>query len=268
MTSAPRIDANAPGEYSGEWPTPTARLGDTETGRGMPSETTAEARFAQGKRNLDDAVAMAPRGTWPTPRAEDCEQTGAHRGVPDTLTSAARKWPTPTAGDEKASGSRTTADSNAHPGVSLTDVAVHGLGISDTAGRQWNTPTTMGGGGSSRSGDRRDEVPSLQGQVRQEWVTPTSRDWKDSPGTVRHDDKGGAMTMPRQVFADLGGQQDPASDNTTGKPPAPHRILNASWVLQLMGYPDTWARLSTRHASRLPETPSSPTSPSASGESS
>src|SRR4051812_33755369 len=22
---------------------------------------------------------------WPTPRAEDCEQTGAHRGVPDTL---------------------------------------------------------------------------------------------------------------------------------------------------------------------------------------
>ncbi len=35
---------------------------------------------------------------WPTPRAEDSESTGAHRGVPDTLTSASRLcgWPTPT----------------------------------------------------------------------------------------------------------------------------------------------------------------------------
>lgn len=33
---------------------------------------------------------------WPTPRAEDSEMTGAHRGVPDTLTSATRAaWPTP-----------------------------------------------------------------------------------------------------------------------------------------------------------------------------
>ncbi len=32
---------------------------------------------------------------WPTPRAEDSEQTGGHRGSPDTLTSAARMWPTP-----------------------------------------------------------------------------------------------------------------------------------------------------------------------------
>jgi DNA (cytosine-5)-methyltransferase 1 len=33
-------------------------------------------------------------GLWPTPRAED-QQTGAHRGKPDTLTAAARLWPTP-----------------------------------------------------------------------------------------------------------------------------------------------------------------------------
>lgn len=44
-------------------------------------------------------------------------------------------WPTATAGDAKASGSRTAAGSAAHPGVSLTDVVVHGLTISDTAGR-------------------------------------------------------------------------------------------------------------------------------------
>lgn len=45
-----------------EWPTPTARLGDKR--RGMPSVRLAKERYAQGRRNLDDAVAM-----WPTPTA-------------------------------------------------------------------------------------------------------------------------------------------------------------------------------------------------------
>lgn len=44
----------------------------------------------------------------PTPRAEDAERTGNHRGVPDELTSAARirHWPTPTAGDERTTAAR------------------------------------------------------------------------------------------------------------------------------------------------------------------
>jgi hypothetical protein len=37
---------------------------------------------------------------WPTPKDEDSESTGAHRGTPDTLTSAARvSWATPTVSD-------------------------------------------------------------------------------------------------------------------------------------------------------------------------
>jgi hypothetical protein len=42
------------------WPTPTARLRDEQ--RGMPSAGLAEERYRQGRRNLDDAVAL-----WPTP---------------------------------------------------------------------------------------------------------------------------------------------------------------------------------------------------------
>lgn len=42
------------------WPTPGARLGDEK--RGLPTAEHAEKRFAEGRRNLDDAVAM-----WPTP---------------------------------------------------------------------------------------------------------------------------------------------------------------------------------------------------------
>jgi len=85
----------------GLWPTPTAKLGDPR--RGSPSAQTAQKRFSQGKRNLDDSVAM---------------------------------WPTPTVGDSKSSGSRNTPSSKAHPGVSLTD-AVRGDG---GAGRTWPTP--------------------------------------------------------------------------------------------------------------------------------
>ena len=39
--------------------------------------------------------------TWPTTRQEDSEQTGAHHGVPDTLTSATKAaWGTPNCMDE------------------------------------------------------------------------------------------------------------------------------------------------------------------------
>ena len=46
-------------------------------------------------------------------------------------------WPTPTEGDAKASGSRNTAQSKAHPGVSLTDAVRGDMG----RGRMWPTPT-------------------------------------------------------------------------------------------------------------------------------
>lgn len=46
------------------WPTPQARDGDPQ--RGAPSPEVAQKRWSQGKRGLDDAVAM-----WPTPTTGD-----------------------------------------------------------------------------------------------------------------------------------------------------------------------------------------------------
>jgi len=106
----------------GGWPTP----GVMDATRGVEPE---DVRLSRGKRvgggagtNLNQFAALAagwptpmagspgtdeynPAGNtdssrktvelagWPTPRAEDSESTGAHRGVPDTLTSAARLSP-------------------------------------------------------------------------------------------------------------------------------------------------------------------------------
>lgn len=68
------------------WPTPKTPTGGANSNR--------ESRGAGGA-DLQEAV---QKSGWPTPRAEDSESAGAHRGSPDTLTSAARAgWPTPTA---------------------------------------------------------------------------------------------------------------------------------------------------------------------------
>ena len=64
------------------WPTP--RKADSDRGADYGATENHD-----GGGNLRAAV------NWPTPRNEDSEQTGAHLGAPDTLTSAARQWPTP-----------------------------------------------------------------------------------------------------------------------------------------------------------------------------
>lgn len=82
----------------GAWPTPTARLGDSR--RGMPSADTAEASFRQGKRNLDDAVAM-----WPTPTVKgNHNRKGASPTSGDGLAVAVAKFPTPRAIDGRSKG--------------------------------------------------------------------------------------------------------------------------------------------------------------------
>lgn len=109
-------------------PTPTARLGD-DSGRTIPSAATASNRWEQGRRNLDDWAALLP-----TPTAADYGSTnnGTRDGVmpyraagKPSLSTMARRGliPTPTASDANGAGSRNTATSATHPGLSLNDWA-------------------------------------------------------------------------------------------------------------------------------------------------
>jgi DNA (cytosine-5)-methyltransferase 1 len=61
---------------------------------------------------------------------------GNGAGIP--LAVEVRRWPTPTAGDGKASGSRNLEGSRAHPGVRLTDADRYG----NSTTPRWPTPTT------------------------------------------------------------------------------------------------------------------------------
>lgn len=97
-------------------PTPAAadeRNGRNSTARRDP----AHVPHGHIGDTLCDAVEVASgkRSRWPTPRSEDAEQAGGHRGDADTLTSAARSsvalWPTPDA----AAGGRTASGGHAFP---------------------------------------------------------------------------------------------------------------------------------------------------------
>ena len=113
-----------------------------------PSGRSLLAHTASARRTSDSGS-----GSWPTTRAEDSESTGAHRGRPDTLTSAARLaaaavrpgemseeywhrqppaptgsgltgWPTTTVQDAASSGARDyPTTSGRHSGTTLTDAA-------------------------------------------------------------------------------------------------------------------------------------------------
>jgi site-specific DNA-cytosine methylase len=171
--------------------------------------------------------------TWPTPVAEDAEQTGPRRPGDQTLTSAARaSWPTPTATDGTRDG---RSERNGIPRSVLespTPVSGHNLGLSHAA-RLWPTPQASdsdrgpvradrpGHGGPSLTTET---APEREGAQLRTWATPTARDWKDT---------GDAAGDPSRVPTNglLGREVEPSS--AAG-------ALAPEWVEWLMGFPLGW----------------------------
>jgi hypothetical protein len=153
---------------------------------------------------------------WPTPRSEDCEQTGAHAGTPDTLTSAAR-WATPNARDWKGQDMPQRRGGASLPHQVTTGQMSH-----------------------ASAGPHDPDSPSTTGKPRDSWQTPTVTDGEGRPYTYPN----GNHDKP---FLTLLGQAQPAGTN--------HRKvvahLNPDWVEQLQGLPDSWTDLDDATVSRL-----------------
>lgn len=138
------------------WPTPRVSQ--------IAMEGSNPDRAGNGKCRLEDDVYLA---AWPTPMAEDSEQTGAHRRNPDTLNSAAKAT----------------------------------------------------------------------------WATPSSRDWKDTPGMAETGtnpdgtDRTRLDQLPRQAHL-TSGPTPSGTTAETGKPAA--FLLNPRFSLWLQGYRDEW----------------------------
>jgi len=85
---------------------------------------------------------------WQTPSTDSFRQRSRERGMEPGLDTQARRWPTPPAQDSEASGSRNAPGSNAHPGTSLTDLALKG----SSRGRSRPAPATGKDGGNGSGG--------------------------------------------------------------------------------------------------------------------
>lgn len=191
------------------------------------------------------ATGCGSSGDWPTPRAEDSEQTGAHRGEPDTLTSKARQWltpagmtgtdhtgkagaggefaeqvrksewPTPTASEQANRNEQSPPSHGVTRGLTLAGVVGDNVGppdpVSDSTNgkrRDWCSPqASLGDAGTrSRSGKRRHEL-LLAGQAK-EGFSQTSSSGKSQSSSAQ-----------------------------------PSGSLNPDWVSQLMGLPADWLHL-------------------------
>jgi hypothetical protein len=182
----------------------------------MPERPTAGAVSGSSPTlwpTADRSVANLGEGpeTWLRRKEHHAskEEDATRAGIP--LAIAVQLWPTPTQGDCKASGSRNTATSQAHPGVSLTDAVRQDGGT----GRLWATPKSSPSGADyARAGRPESGGDDLATQVQRNWSTPAARDGAHN--------KGRGWDLPRHV------DQGPAGQ------------LNPEFVEALMGFPISW----------------------------
>lgn len=71
--------------------------------------------------SLPTMVAMHPDpAMWPTPRSEDSQSCGGHRGKPDSLTAAVKLWPTPAASDNRPRATKSAVEKRRAAGKQIS----------------------------------------------------------------------------------------------------------------------------------------------------
>lgn len=221
------------------------------------------------RQRWGQAIFASESSLWPTPRAEDTETTGAHRGVPDTLPSAANMWPTPDAG-VRTGFNRSASDGAANrpllaeaanmwptpntpsggPNTKSTPTHTGGMDLEGAvAMRATPSVADVTGGHMTRGGVRSGEL-LLPGQAAIHWwATPAARSTKGGhseealtrqDGKSRMDIHNQAIYFPPFLQGETSTTDgEPSSPSTRGS----RRLLNPDFVEWLMGWPIGWSAL-------------------------
>jgi hypothetical protein len=187
------------------WPTP-----DTAQGGAATAELRAK-RTDYTTFRLEEAARLS---SWPTPVSQDDNKT------PEAHLAMKRRM-----GERDGTGAERTA-------ITSLQVMVQTVG--------WPSPVTEDARSSARHGYMLTghSGTTLLDAARM-WVSPSARDWKDTPGMATEgvNPDGSARSrldqLPRQVGLIQTGS--PAGTGKSGQ-------LNPAFSLWLMGYPTAWAR--------------------------
>ncbi len=142
--------------------------------------------------------------------------------------------------------------------LSERDTLAHRTGAIDAGFSVWfPTPTDASkGGGTSRSGSRRNECPSLHGMARHnrwpdlpKWPTPCATEVRQGYQDRSRGKKGSQKSLTTEVIDRAGG------------PAAVGGKLNPTWVEWLMGWPIGWTDCEPLEMDRYHRWPRSPFKP-------
>ena len=196
------------GKGFGGWPTPVAN----DDNKSVEAHLAMKKRMGGGRTSITSLQVMAKTVGWPTPA-------------------------TPSGGRsvsiEKMDATGRTADGKKH--TASLEHAVRFVG--------WPTPDSMQGPHGARGVSTNPNHQSGRDlQAVAGWVTPSARDWKDTPGMATEGvnpdgtKRNRLDQLPRQA-AMAPGQESNTPNVSTGK----RAQLSPAFSLWLMGFPAAWA---------------------------
>jgi len=220
------------------------------------------------RKTLERPIKGTGSGLWPTPAADESQPTEefiremreSTKATHERLYMPGRKW-----------HSQRTLSRVVHvwPTVRASDADRGGRGdlLQAVRGNEnshfkmqdrlmFPTPVDASkGGGSSRSGNRINEIPSLQGMARAgRWPTPTRRDWKNGKASQATHNKNSRPLNEAVVKWPTPQANDSRTPCFSGSKRAKGMLptivggsLNPDWVELLMGWPLGWTSLSAMY---------------------
>lgn len=203
-------------------------MGSGKSSRAWPVQGSMRSGACSRQPELVPPIGGSGCSSWPTPAARDwrsgeaSEETFGRNSRP--LSEVAGRWPSPTCGDAKASGSAGYARTATHnPGTTLTDAVVRS--------GNWHTPREAA---DKMGRPRQNARDDLQAQAQAMFPTPMAADGERRSHTLlRGETNPTLLGAAYRISLPFPEETGPASPSASGR-------LNPAFVEWMMGWPHGW----------------------------
>ena len=195
-----------------------------------PTRGTMQNGVCLARRKSAPPIAENDCSSWPTAQgyARGKETNNAPGYTP--LDGAAKMWPMPDTQNDR-DGTTMRAEASGSHAVSLH----HKVAM-------WATPQEQD---HKQNGARHSSkaVMLIQQAIAENWMTPTSRDWKDGSDPSENVPTNGLLVCQAVRSPPAPETLPPGSESSPSGPTSPRRSLNPKFVEMLMNWPVGWTSL-------------------------